>query len=165
MQQAAERAAARWLIVLYAATIFLSALLLFQVQPIISRFILPWFGGTPAVWTTAMLFFQALLFAGYAYAHLSVQYLRPLGQIVVHLALLAGAIAALPLVPSDAWKPADGSDPVLRILILLTVTVGLPYFVLSATGPLVQAWFSRTVPGDRPIGCLPCRTSARFWRW
>ena len=150
MRQAAGTASKQGLIVLYAATIFLSALLLFQVQPIISRFILPWFGGTPAVWTTAMLFFQALLFAGYAYAHLSVQYLRPLWQIILHLALLAGAIAALPLVPSDSWKPADGSDPVLRILILLTVTVGLPYFVLSAMGPLVQAWFSRTVPGRSP---------------
>jgi hypothetical protein len=140
----------RWLIIIHAATIFLSALLLFQVQPIISRFILPWFGGTPAVWTTAMLFFQTLLLAGYAYAHLSVQYFQPVWQLAVHLALLAGAVIALPFVPNADWKPADGSHPIARILLLLTVCVGVPYFVLSTTGPLVQAWFNRANPGRSP---------------
>jgi hypothetical protein len=147
MEQAGEK---RWLIVIYAATIFVSALLLFQVQPIISRYILPWFGGTPAVWTTAMLFFQMLLFAGYAYAHLSVHYLRPRWQVGLHLALLAAAAASLPFVPDSSWKPVDSSNPVLRILLLLAVSVGLPYFVLATTGPLVQAWFSRTIPGRSP---------------
>src|SRR5271157_1178178 len=92
----------RALIAVHAATIFLSALLLFQVQPIISRYILPWFGGTPAVWTTAMLFFQTLLLAGYAYSHFSVQYFKPGLQVAVHLALLAAAVLSLPFVPSAA---------------------------------------------------------------
>jgi predicted membrane-bound spermidine synthase len=147
MEQAGER---RWLIVVYAATIFLSALLLFQVQPIISRYVQPWFGGTPAVWTTAMLFFQTLLFAGYAYAHLSVQYFKPQWQVGVQLVLLAAAIVSLPFVPHSSWKPVDGTSPALRILLLLTVSVGLPYFVLATTGPLVQTWFSRTIPGRSP---------------
>src|SRR5436305_8527960 len=112
MKPAAER---RWLIVVYAATIFLSALLLFQVQPIISRYILPWFGGTPAVWTTAMLFFQTLLFAGYAYAHLSVHYFKPLWQVVVQLALLMAAAISLPFVPDASWKPVDRPNPAMRI--------------------------------------------------
>lgn len=147
MEQAEEK---RWLIAVYAATIFSSALLLFQVQPIISRLILPWFGGTPAVWTTAMLFFQTLLLVGYIYAHVSVQYFRPRWQIAMHLLLLIGAAATLPFMPNAAWKPSDGANPVLRILLLLAVTVGLPYFMLAATGPLVQVWFTRTMPGRSP---------------
>ncbi len=139
----------RWLATIYAATIFVSAFLLFQVQPIISKAILPWFGGSPAVWTTAMLFFQTLLFLGYAYAHFS-QSLRPRVQTAVHLAILALAVAMLPILPDAKWKPPDGSDPTGRILLLLAVAVGLPYFALSTTGPLVQAWFSRSYPGRSP---------------
>ena len=138
------------LIWVYATTIFLSALLLFQVQPIISRFILPWFGGAPAVWTAAMLFFQTTLLAGYAYAHLTERYLPPRLRAAIHVTLLAAAALSLPFVPRDRWKPADGSYPVARILLLLAVSVGLPYFVLSTTGPLVQAWFSRRFPGRSP---------------
>jgi hypothetical protein len=142
----------RWLAVTFAATIFASAFLLFQVQPIISKAILPWFGGSPAVWTTAMLFFQSLLFAGYAYAHFSHHAFRPGVGRAVHLVLLAVAVAAVlgSILPRAAYKPTDGSDPAGRILILLLVTVALPYFVLSATGPLVQAWFSRSFPGRSP---------------
>lgn len=136
--------------VLFPATILLSAFLLFQVQPLISKFILPWFGGSPAVWTTCLLFFQTLLFGGYLYAHLSERMLGRRTRAVVHLALLAAALAALPIAPSAAWKPAAATDPTWRILALLTATVGLPYFVLSATGPLVQAWLSRVAPGRSP---------------
>jgi hypothetical protein len=142
----------RWsrLAVLFASTIFLSAFLLFQVQPLISRFILPWFGGSPAVWTTCLLFFQTVLFAGYAYAHVSEHYLGPKVRTIVHLTLIGAALLTLPITPSDGWKPADSNYPTARILALLAVCVGLPYFVLASTGPLVQAWFSRTFPGRSP---------------
>jgi spermidine synthase len=143
---------------LFAATIFLSAFLLFQVQPLVARFVLPWFGGTPAVWTTCMLFFQLLLFGGYAYADFLVRRLPSRGQKRVHLALLGLAVAALaafalfsgvPLAPPAAWKPAGSGRPVLRILGLLSLTAGLPYFLLASTGPLLQAWLSRLAPPAR----------------
>ncbi|HOX56997.1 MAG TPA: fused MFS/spermidine synthase [Candidatus Paceibacterota bacterium] len=134
----------------YAVTIFSGAFLLFQVQPLIGKYILPWFGGGPGVWTTCMLFFQVLLLGGYAYAHFTSRWFKPRAQAIVHLLLLAGALALLPITPNDAWKPIDGSDPTLRILTLLTVSIGLPYFVLSTTGPLVQHWFSRSKPGASP---------------
>jgi len=143
----------RWLALNYAATIFLSAFLLFQVQPLVSKYILPWFGGSPAVWTTCMLFFQSLLFAGYAYAHFSAQRLSTKQQAVLHLAVILTALVAILLlgaVPGESWKPTDSNDPVGRILLLLTASVGLPYFVLSTTGPLIQSWFSRSFPGRTP---------------
>jgi hypothetical protein len=130
----------------FAAAIFLGALLLFAVQPMIARFLLPWFGGAAAVWTTCVLFFQAALLGGYAYAH-GLRVLGPRGQVVVHLILLAAALACLPVVPSGRWVPTDSTHPVPRILILLTVTIGLPYFVLSATSPLLQSWYARVHPG------------------
>jgi hypothetical protein len=118
--------------VLFPVTIFLSAFLLFQVQPIMGRFILPWFGGTPAVWSVCLLFFQAMLLAGYAYAH----WLR---RPRVHLLLLALSLAFLPVIPA---RPAISDNPSARILLLLAVTVGAPYFLLSATAPLLQKWSS-----------------------
>ena len=127
----------------YAATIFLSAFLLFQVQPMIAKIILPWFGGTAAVWTVCMLFFQVLLLLGYVYAHGCAR-LRAPAQRFLHVALLAAAAAALPLGASAAWKPVDGEDPTWRIFGLLASSVGLPYFALSTTGPLVQAWYARS---------------------
>ena len=127
----------------------LSAFLLFQVQPVISKFILPWFGGSPGVWTTCMVFFQALLFAGYAYAHLLTR-LAPRTQMIIHGILLLGSAACLPIAPDASWKPAGGEDPSGRILLLLLGTVGLPYFVLSSTSPLAQVWFTRAVPGGLP---------------
>lgn len=140
-----------WLQVDFALTILTSAFLLFQVQPLISKFILPWFGGSPAVWTTCMLFFQVVLFAGYAYAHLSSRLLTPRWQAVVHLAVLAIAMCSLPIAPGASWKPTDASSsPTLRILLLLAANVGLPYFTLSATGPLIQSWFARAYPGRSP---------------
>jgi SAM-dependent methyltransferase len=135
--------------ILYAVTIFLSAFLLFQVQPLIARMILPWFGGTAAVWTTCMLFFQLLLLGGYVYSHAYVSRLIPARR-YVHVVLLAVAAATLPLAAAAAWKPAGGEDPTGRILGLLATSVGLPYFVLSTTGPLVQAWHARSHPGATP---------------
>ena len=132
-----------------AALSLLSAFLLFQVQPIISKFILPWFGGSPGVWTTCMLFFQVVLFAGYAYAH-TLTLLPRRWQGIVHGLLLGMAIAMLPIAPSEMWKPTGTEDPALRILLLLFVSVGLPYFVLSSTSPLVQVWFTRTTGGASP---------------
>lgn len=136
----------------FAVTIFLSAFLLFQVQPLIGKIILPWFGGTPAVWTTCMLFFQVLLLGGYAYAHYSTQRLSPRRQGIVHAALLglALAVTAPTILPGDGWKPAGDDSPLVAILAMLTVCVGLPYFTLSATGSLVQAWFARAYPGRSP---------------
>jgi SAM-dependent methyltransferase len=136
----------------YAATIFLSSFLLFLVQPLIARLILPWFGGSAAVWTTCMLFFQALLLAGYAYAHWLTRFF-PAGKktsAITHIVLLALALATLPILPAETWKPLGGEDPVWRILALLGATVGLPYFLLASTSPLVQAWFARARPGENP---------------
>ena len=134
----------------FALTIFAGAFLLFQVQPLIAKFILPWFGGVPAVWTTCMLFFQVFLLAGYAYAHLTARYLSARKQAVLHVALLVTALAFLPIVPSAHWKPGPGADPTWRILLLLTVCLGPPYFVLSSTGSLLQAWSSGLHPGAAP---------------
>ncbi len=127
----------------------LSAFLLFQVQPVISKFILPWFGGSPGVWTTCMVFFQVVLFAGYAYAH-ALTRLRLRTQFVVHAILVIAALACLPIAPGESWKPTGQEDPAGRILLLLLGTVGLPYFILSSTSPLVQVWFTRALPGERP---------------
>jgi spermidine synthase len=136
---------------IYAATIFLSSFLLFLVQPLIARLILPWFGGSAAVWTTCMLFFQALLLAGYAYAHLlEKKLLQGKLQPLVHTALLLAAVAMLPIAPSEAWKPSGDDEPISRILILLGASVGLPYFLVASTSPLLQAWFARARPGENP---------------
>ena len=134
----------------YALTIFAGAFLLFQVQPLMGKFVLPWFGGGPGVWTTCLLFFQLVLLGGYAYAHGTSRYVTPRRQAALHLGLLLAAVALLPIVPREAWKPHAGGNPTLQILVLLTVSVGLPYFVLSTTGPLLQYWFSRTEPGASP---------------
>lgn len=142
------------ILIAYAVTIFGSAFLLFQVQPLISKFILPWFGGSPAVWTAAMLFFQSALCAGYAYAHLSTRFLSARGQFFTHVALLVVAAVvtfATAITPANALKPTGNEgSPLLLILILLTTTVGLPYFVLSSTGPLLQKWFSDAFEGVSP---------------
>jgi len=125
----------------YALTIFLSAFLLFLVQPLIAKQILPWFGGSASVWTTCLLFFQSALLAGYAYADASVRWLKPRQQLYLHAALLVVSLATLPILADASWKPAGNEDPILRILGLLTVTIGLPYLLLSTTTPLLQAWY------------------------
>ena len=135
---------------IYAATIFLSSFLLFMVQPLIARLILPWFGGTAAVWTTCMLFFQTLLLAGYAYAHAANAKLDPRRQAVVHTVLLALALATLPIAPAEGWKPLGTEEPITHILLVLATTVGLPYLLLASTSPLLQAWFARARPGADP---------------
>ncbi len=145
-----QRGSGRGLAIAYAATIFLSAFLLFQVQPLIGKYILPWFGGSPAVWTTCMLVFQVLLFAGYAYAHLTTQYLTPRHQGYLHVGLLVLALVTLPITPDPAWKPTNSDWPALKIILLTMSSVGLPYFILSSTGPLLQGWFSRTHAGQSP---------------
>ena len=134
----------------YASAIFLGAFLLFQVQPLLAKAILPWFGGTPAVWTTCMLFFQVLLLAGYLYAHLMTTRLSPRAQVFTHLALLLASLAFLGILPSDAWRPTGYESPAWRILSLLAVNIGVPYLLLSATSPLLQAWFRGSAPGRSP---------------
>jgi hypothetical protein len=135
----------------FPLTIFLSAFLLFQVQPILGRYILPWFGGGPAVWTTCMLFFQSLLLAGYAYAHFLTSRRISRVQSWIHIALLAISLVFLPLLPkAELWKPSSGDDPTLGILFLLAATVGVPYLLLSSTGPLLQKWFTISRPGESP---------------
>lgn len=134
----------------YAITIFLSAFLLFQVQPMIGKMILPWFGGTAAVWATCLLFFQAALLAGYGYSHGIVKRLSPRKQWMLHSGVLLLCVAALPVIPDASWKPLTPDAPAMRILALLAVTIGLPYFALSTTGPLIQAWYVQANPGRIP---------------
>lgn len=138
---------------LFALTIFVGAFLLFQVQPIIARYILPWFGGAPGVWTACMVFFQVLLMGGYGYAHFSIKKLSPRWQAATHLVLLGACVALLHVVPEASWKPqtaAEIANPTWRIVALLAVHVGLPFFVLSSTSPLLQAWVSRRNGGRAP---------------
>ncbi len=125
---------------LVAVTIALSAFLLFLVQPIIAKQILPWFGGTSAVWTTCMVFFQVVLLGGYAYAHALTRYATPRSQARVHIGLLAASLVFLPIVARESLKPGGEEDAALAILGLLAATIGLPYFLLSSTGPLLQRW-------------------------
>jgi len=129
---------------LYGVAVFVAAFLLFQVEPIMGRLILPWFGGSAAVWTVALMFFQVVLVLGYLYAHLLVRYVRPDRQMFVHVPVLLASLAVLPILPDAAWRPVGGQDPTLRILGLLAVTVGPPFFVLCTCGPLFQAWYART---------------------
>jgi len=138
---------------LFLFAIFLSAFLLFQVQPVIARYILPWYGGSPGVWTTCLLFFQVGLLGGYAYAHGLVTFLREKRglQVGIHLGLLVLAFLLLPITPDPRWKP-DGNEvnPFFGIVRLLGLTVGAPYLLLSASGPLLQHWFAETHPGHSP---------------
>jgi hypothetical protein len=134
-----------------ALTVFLSSFLLFQVQPLIGKYILPWFGGAPGVWMACLLFFQVALLAGYAYAHLVVSRLSPRTQAWLHAALLLiVVILTLPIIPSERWKPPDPLHPSRRIILLLAVSVGLPYFALATTAPLLQAWVVRLDPRIAP---------------
>jgi len=136
--------------ILYALTIFLSAFLLFQVQPLIAKIILPWFGGSAAVWAAALLFFQISLLAGYAYAHALTKFAKARTQMLIHGGLLLVSCALLPILPNVTWKPTAIGDPTLRILELLAATIGLPYFLLSSTSPLLQAWYVRRTGSSVP---------------
>jgi hypothetical protein len=137
----------------FTISIFLSAFLLFQLQPMIAKYILPWFGGTPAVWSTVMLFFQVLLTGGYAYASWLNRSRR---REVIHLVLLGLSLAIMvilgltwksPITPSVSWKPEAGASPIWEIFKLLMISVGLPFFLISSNSPLVQSWFTQAFPG------------------
>jgi hypothetical protein len=128
---------------LAALTIFLGAFLLFAVEPLIAKMILPWFGGSEGVWIACLLFFQGALLAGYVYAHV-LSRLAPGHQWRVHLLLLGASLLFLPIIPADHWKPEAAGEPLLRILALLAATIGLPFVLLAATGPLLQSWLART---------------------
>ncbi len=134
---------------LFAGTIFTSAFLLFLVQPLIAKQILPWFGGSAAVWSICMVFFQVVLLAGYAYADFITRRLRARMQAWLHGALLLASLAFLPVVTNVRWKPTGAEDPSWWILGLLLGTIGLPYFLLSTTGPLLQSWVARTPWGQQ----------------
>jgi len=154
---------------LYGTTIFLSAFLLFLVQPIFAKLILPWFGGSSAVWTTCLVFFQTALLFGYLYAHLLTRRWNAHRQAWVHCALLATALLLLPVMPGERWKPAGAGDPAWQILGMLTAVLGLPYFLLSATSPLLQKWLARD--GSQPyrlfalsnVGALLALASYPLW--
>ena len=143
---------------LYALTVFLGAFLLFQIQPLMGKCVLPWFGGVPAVWSTCLVFFQLVLLAGYLYAHALARRSTTRAGRIVHVSLLLLSLAVLvvltiawgsPILPDAAWEPQDPGQPIERILAILAVSVGLPYLLLSSTSPLLQAWAARTRPGAR----------------
>ncbi len=143
----------------FGVTIFVSAFLLFQVQLILGKYLLPWFGGTAAVWTTSLVFFQLLLFAGYGYAHWLVTRISARAQALIHLVLLLGAgfllallwrIWQAPILASAKWRSSAAGDPTFQVLTILLISSGIPFFVLSATGPLLQAWFHRVQPDRVP---------------
>ncbi len=129
---------------LFAAALFLSALLLFAVQPMFTKMVLPVLGGSPAVWSIALVFFQALLLAGYGYAHLLARYASTRAALALHLALMLGAGLTLPIAIPAGWTSAPADGEAFWLLGLFAVSVGLPFFALAANGPLLQAWFSRS---------------------
>jgi len=132
------------MLILYALTLFLSAALLFIVQPMFARLVLPLLGGSPAVWNTTQVFFQAALLAGYAYAYATTRWLTPRRQILLHGFLLLTPLLTLPIAIPKGWMPPTASNPMPWLLVLLAVSVGLPFFVVSTSGPLLQQWFTRT---------------------
>jgi hypothetical protein len=133
---------------LNALTIFASAFLLFQVEPLIAKMILPWFGGVAAVWMVCLLFFQLILLLGYLYAHLLTRHFAQRTQGWLHAGLLAASLLVLPILPKDSLKPSGPAHPASHILWVLALTVGFPFFLLSATSPLLQAWLASTRKGS-----------------
>src|ERR1700733_6830776 len=134
----------RLVLVVYTSAIFVSALLLFSVQPLFTKMVLPRLGGSPAVWSVAMVFFQSLLLGGYAYAHYLMQLRNRMIPVVVHLALLVIALLTLPLSIASGWGDPPTSGYAFWLLGLFAVSIGLPFFALAANNPLLQAWFVRT---------------------
>ncbi len=135
---------------LFAVAIFASAFLIFLVQPMVGKRILPWFGGAPAVWALCLAFYQVTLFVGYAYADVLVRFTGPSLQLVVHALVFGGALFALPVLPEHDWAQAAAGEPSASVLYLLARSVALPFLALAATGPLVQAWFARRYPARSP---------------
>jgi len=144
------RASSRLEWLLFAATVTLSAFLLFLVQPLVAKHILPWFGGAPAVWNVCMAFYQSALFAGYLYAHLLITRVPSHRQLWIHGALVVAALAALPVLPDASWRPAGDAAPGARICLMLISSVGLPFVALAGTGPIVQALFAKRFLGRSP---------------
>src|ERR1700722_4683779 len=132
---------------LFGSAIFLGAFLLFLLQPILGKMILPWFGGSAGVWAACLLYFQISLLGGYAYAHCLRRYFSAKRQMQIHILLLGASILLLPILPSPGWRHPGHADPALRILGLLASTIGLPYLLVSSTSPLLQAWYTAIRPG------------------
>src|SRR5207237_5157636 len=143
----------------YWITICLGAFLLFSLQLVTGKYFLPWFGGTPAMWTTCMFFFQTLLVVGYLYSHavsdmISIQKQGRVPLVILASTVILTATLALnwhsPLLPNAKWKPSGSENPVAALVLLLAVSGGIPYFCLSTTGPLLQSWFASRYPLASP---------------
>ncbi len=132
------------LLVVFTVSMFVSAALLFLVEPMMAKMALPMLGGTPAVWNTCLVFFQSMLLAGYLYAYASTKWLRRRSQIILHVSLALTPLAVLPLHIPAGWEPPSDSTPVFWVLAMLSVAVGLPFFLLSASTPMLQRWFSHS---------------------
>src|SRR5829696_7752319 len=142
-----------YMMALFSATIFISAALLFLIEPMFAKFVLPTFGGSPAVWTGALMFFQAALLASYLYVHATTNWLGSRRQAVLHLVVVLLPLLVLPVaVPAGEWAPGAESNPLLYLLGLLFVSIGLPFFAIAATNPLIQRWLSDT---DHPAARDP----------
>src|SRR5512143_3259039 len=137
---------------LHCIALFLGAFLLFAVEPMFTKMVLPLLGGTPAVWNTAVMFFQAVLLAGYLYAHLLSRLKRLRNQALIHVGVLAVGLFFLPVHVGLAWTPTTSEHPVPWLIALLTISIGVPFFAISATAPLLQSWFSRS---DHPHAADP----------
>ena len=135
---------------LFVLAILSSSFLIFLIQPMVGKRILPWYGGTPNVWTLCLAFYQTTLFLGYAYAHLLIRFVSPSAQLGVHAVVVASALLALPVLPSDSWQSNGGSNPSLEILATLSWSVAMPFIALASTGPLVQAWFANAYRDRSP---------------
>lgn len=146
---AADNTERLWLLLL-PLSILLGAFLLFLLEPLFAKLILPWFGGSAAVWATCLVFFQSALLLGYLYADVTTRCLTPARQSILHIALLLASLLFLPITPHSSWRPQATSDPAWRILGLLTTSVGLPFVLLSATTPLVQTWYARARAASEP---------------
>lgn len=153
---------------LFALTIFCGSFLLFLVQPIIAKELLPHFGGSASVWLTCLVFFQVALLVGYAGADRFAMRVAPRAQIALVVVLVLAAVLTLPIMPSAHGATMDASPdptrPALGVLASLGLTVGLPYVLVSATTPVVQSWYSRSLAGRSPMDSLRCPTWPPCWR-
>ncbi len=140
------------LLATFTAAIFVSAALVFMVQPMFTKMVLPRFGGAPSVWSVAIVFFQAALLAGYAYAHWLTRYAGGRVSVAIHLAVMIAAAFALPLSIAAGWDRPPAAGQALWLIGLFTASIGLPFFALAANSPLLQAWFART---DHPAAKDP----------
>ena len=149
--------------ILYALTIFTSAFLLFLVQPIMAKQVLPWFGGSAAVWTTCMIFFQFLLLFGYTYTDFTTRKMTPRNQLILHSVLLLISLASLPILPDVSWKPAGNEDPTYRILGLRSLSA-CPTFCSRPPGRWCRRGSRARIPPARCTACLRYRILHRCWR-